>query len=315
MAAASLRLSRQLQKYPNSVAIHCRPIQGNGSPKNNVACYGFSTQSQAKATPRPSNPSRYRKGFQVRNDRRPTEFKGLEKRRTVALQLERDGRKVAASDWVQIDGIPPISSLGAITKGVENALNTEAKRGIINVDATWDPILREPIPFLPKYSGQWISQAQIELSPFGRPKGWFLQLPNRSIAHALLTYAAETPVLCAWKPIIVRSVTYEKVLEKQYPEISDATLRVENCPAGLRTVDLANFFARYDLAMDRQSIVRWEGVTPDGKPAPDTFFVHFADASWARAALREKQNAKLFEKALRLAQFPKQLLLNENTEE
>jgi len=71
---------------------------------------------------------------------------------------------------------------------------------------------------------------------------------------------------------------------------------------------LINIFSRYDLKPSGTPIVQWHIEKHDKTNVPRTFLVHFADASWARAAVREQQSCLLKGKELRLAQFPKQLL-------
>jgi len=93
------------------------------------------------------------------------------------------------------------------------------------------------------------------------------------------------------------------------PGISDATIRVENCPDHLPKLAFLNLFSRFDLSMTTESVVSWKGVTPKGKEASSqTYLVHFADPSWARAAIRERQGAEVSGMSLRLVQFPRQLL-------
>ena len=165
-----------------------------------------------------------------------------------------------------------------------------------------------------------------------------MQFDNRSIVHALLKHVQDEPITCAWKAVTVteyhhhhnRSRDGATAVPEDVPpepdtiprdsvlneEISDHTLRVENVPR-VRPSKLVSFFSRYDL----QSVRQWHGVTSDGKAAPPSIYlVHFADASWARAALRETQGTYLTQYGerlfpdpsrpmpLRLAQFPKQLL-------
>ena len=156
-----------------------------------------------------------------------------------------------------------------------------------------------------------------------------MRFENRSVAHALLKHVQESPITCAWKGVNVTefvskngdidaspepdTIPLDSVLDD---EVSDHTLRVENVPS-VNYSRLLAFFSRYDLKAIRQ----WEGATSDGKAAPDTIYlVHFADASWARAALRELQAKYILKQGrrllvdrskpspLRLSQFPKQLL-------
>jgi len=156
-----------------------------------------------------------------------------------------------------------------------------------------------------------------------------MQFDNRSVVHSLLKHVQESPISCAWKGVNVTeyisengdvgvaprpdTIPRDSVLDD---EVSDHTLRVENVPYVPRS-NLLGLFSRYDL----KSVRQWEGVTSDGKVAPSSvYLVHFADASWARAAMREMQETYMMKHGqpvlinrskplpLRLSQFPKQLL-------
>lgn len=156
-----------------------------------------------------------------------------------------------------------------------------------------------------------------------------MQFDNRSVVHALLKHVQATPIKCAWKDVTVSeyrsidgrvdappepgNIPRDEVLNE---EVSDHTLRVENVP-DLQPSKLIHFFRRYDL----QSVQQWKGQTSNGKTAPSSIYlVHFHDASWARAALREVQATYMEHNGervvvnrsnpipLRLSQFPKQIL-------
>jgi hypothetical protein len=240
---------------------------------------------------------------------------------------------VPSSTWVQVEGISPISTLDAMLAGIQKALNVEEARGLINLDAQWS--VGELIPCLPPQQNEsgdknnmWVRRAKLILSPFGRPTGWYLKFDNRSVVYALLMHAQQTPVLCTWKTVKVQEcrntgASGEPVSHGNFvlnEHVSDHTLRVENCPASISETSLLNFFSRFDLQYSG-AVQRWEGVTSDGKKAPPTtFLVHFADASWARAALRERQSSFMRKfgsrivpdekdpRPLRLVQYPRQIL-------
>jgi len=222
-----------------------------------------------------------------------------------------------------------MSSLEAMQIGVERALNTEKARGILDLDAPWTPPSHaegdnnedggsEPVPFVAfshTTETSWIKTARVVLSPWARVTGWKVQFENRSIAHALLTHARENPILCASKMVRVEEWVDSNNGEEEglggddYPQISDATIRVENCPDTASPLTLLNLFSRFDLRMDGgPAVVQWSCRTSDGKVPPTTWLVHFADASWARAALREKQGATIEGRPVTLAQYPKHLL-------
>lgn len=90
--------------------------------------------------------------------------------------------------------------------------------------------------------------------------------------------------------------------------ISSHTLRVENCPKRLDATNaLLSLFGRYDLRLD-QPVVEWK-ARREGRPVHGVYLVHFRDAAWARAALRERQGASLsrfFPAPLRLIPYPPQ---------
>lgn len=267
---------------------------------------------------------------------------------------------VPTSTWVQVEGISPISSLEAMLTGIQKALDTEEARGMIDLDELWSadqpipclpPQPQPPPPTTTTHSvaqkekskatnnnintmdgrnDKWVRKAKLILSPFGRPTGWYLQFDNRSVVYALLKHAEETPIQCSWKEVKVQEYI-RSVGAKDEPvmhgnlilneHVSDHTLRVENCPVTISDTSLLNFFSRYDLKFGREAIQRWHGVTSDGKKCPPTtYLVHFADASWARAALREKQASFISKfgsrmvvdeknpQPLRLVQYPRQML-------
>jgi hypothetical protein len=208
---------------------------------------------------------------------------------------------------VRVDNIPPLSSLDAMVMGVTKALKAEQERGIVDLEAVYDPHDSASVPFL-SYDGRWVKKAHVILSAFGRPMGWHLQFDNRSIVHALLTHARENQVLCAWRKVEVQEFRgrEEEVLQ-HFHEISDSTVRIENCPPNVQRLNLVNLLSRYDMK-DGNSIVKWGVEKLEETNVPRTFLVHFADASWARAAVREKQSHMIKGRELRLAQYPKQLL-------
>jgi hypothetical protein len=284
--------------------------------------------------------------------------------------IEQGETMLPLSTWVHVEGISPVSSLEAILNGVQHALDSEAKSGIVNLDSYWDE--SQPIPYLPnlvsdpiiaenlnedkstvasssddtqtKKTHQWVRKAKLILSPFARPTGWYLQFENRSIVYALLQHAQDHPIKCTWRTVRIKEYrnscvntagessananTHDPISYGNFilnDDISDTTLRVENCPANVKEASMLNFFSRYDLQSSvgknrHKSIYQWSGVTTDGKLCPPTtYLVHFADTSWARAALREKQGTFMYKmgqvvadyknpKPLHLVQYPRQIL-------
>ena len=92
--------------------------------------------------------------------------------------------------------------------------------------------------------------------------------------------------------------------------VDDSMVRFENCPRGMNMEQLRLLLSRYDLAeqpaSDGNTIVSWKQKTEDGK-SHRMFIARFADASWARAAIRELQGTIIGGKVVRLVQFPKQM--------
>jgi hypothetical protein len=92
--------------------------------------------------------------------------------------------------------------------------------------------------------------------------------------------------------------------------VDDSMVRFENCPPSINTETLLYMLSRYDLAeypsSDGNSVMVWKQSTEDGK-YHHMYIVRFADAAWARAAIRELQGKEIDGKVIRLIQFPKQL--------
>lgn len=139
--------------------------------------------------------------------------------------LDPNNSFLPTSDWVQIFGALPTTSLEEVLVSIESVLEQEANKGtIVDLDADWNPhndgetpplvpsILEVPVqatPNRPEYSLDKgivpdeldddttlvqmecfrVIKALVVLSPFGRPTGWNLQLANPSMVHALLSYA------------------------------------------------------------------------------------------------------------------------------
>ena len=140
--------------------------------------------------------------------------------------LDPNNSMLPTSDWVQIFGALPMTSLEEILVSIEGVLEQEFHKGtIVDLDADWNPhkdgeapplvpnVLEVPVqatPQRPEYALDKgflpddhdddtttlvqmecfrVIKAHVVLSPFGRPTGWNLQLANPSMVHALLSYA------------------------------------------------------------------------------------------------------------------------------
>ena len=389
---------------------------------------------------------------------------------------------VPTTNWMELDNIPPLSSLEAMVQGLEEALDAiwEAEGGIWNLEApiqSWDSQTGQPhlptfsdwsdvqavVPEAPHHQEEqedelqnsssssslvfgrptrWIQTAKLRLSLYGRPRGWLIQVRHRSVAYALLRYAQQHAIYCAWKPVTLLAhhagndagappssstnsnnhtrtdSSMSGVVVSSPPPtnqddnhntnedyrpptgvlVTDATVRLEDCPASITIDSLLKTFSRFDLAtqaeLKHRGIVptrilespttptpeHWDGRDDDAHlndddnddptttttteetgwtprpprafvpssrddygcivpwtphvadqqthlqggtnpqappvhnpplpPTTSTFLVHFASPAWARAAVREKQGAQLFNGRfhLRLAQYPKQIM-------
>ncbi|KAL3914263.1 MAG: hypothetical protein SGILL_006173, partial [Bacillariaceae sp.] len=172
-----------------------------------------------------------------------------------------------------------------------------------------------------------VQAAHVVLSPFGRPTGWHVKLASSSMVNALIVRAAsKLKVRVGWKMVQVQEYNYPRLDDATSEEeqrkikrqnhinnlpIDDTMVRFENCHPTLSEEHLRFLLSRFELARTGgATVIRWKGVTDDGKRQL-MFVVRFLDASWARAAVRENQGLEVYGKDLRLIQFPKQLLFNE----
>jgi hypothetical protein len=221
--------------------------------------------------------------------------------------------------------------MAEVVSTFENLLVQEAERGIIDLEADWNPVQDAQVPTLSIDDDNSIVEVQaahVVLSPFSRPNGWHLKLPNRSMVNALLTRAREQHIRMAWK--LVQIEEYDYISSKQRDDgkeqdyaranfgstiVDDSMVRFENCPGGLTDEYLRYLLSRYDLAPQGNTVIRWRGRTSDGKEAPLTFVVRFASAAWARACVREFQSMKIDDKLVKLVAYPKQLLYKEEKDE
>lgn len=265
---------------------------------------------------RASNPGNYEKRFRAtsgehfRSHQHINATRPGEMRTTIASKLLASGETVPQSSWIKIENIPPLSSLDAILRGVQTVLDLERARGILDLEGEWNSTQSyESLPFLALESNEdWVKEARVMLSPFARPKGWKVRLANRSIVYALLTSAKESGLYCGAKLVKVSELKESEILSlEEYPQLSEATVRVENLTEGSTALTVLNLFSRFDLRLDGPSVVQWVGQTSDGKIPPTTWLVYFADAAWARAAVREKQGTRVDKRTVALAQYPRQL--------
>lgn len=201
--------------------------------------------------------------------------------------------------WVVINSVPPLATLEDVTSSVDKVLDVEREIGILDVDAlgTGDKLDLDPdVP--------WVKSAQVLLSTHGRPTRWGIELANRSIVHAFLEHTKENRFMCVWKESSVEA--WDPDSRGDQIEVNNSMIRVENCPASMTADHVRHLFRRYDFARGSPSVTEWKVET--SKHPHYMFLVHFADPSWARAAVREMQGIEVGVNQLRLAQYPKQLL-------
>lgn len=164
-----------------------------------------------------------------------------------------------------------------------------------------------------------VIKAHVVLSPFGRPTGWNLRLANPSMVNALLSAAQSARVRgsirIGWRFAKVRehhpSPSPPQVDSKDTRTllvVNDSMVRFENCPADLTEDYLRHLLSRYELTTKGSTVIKWRGMTDDGKAPPLTYVVRFASPAYARAAVREMQGNFLKGQPIKLIQYPKQLL-------
>ena len=249
-----------------------------------------------------------------------------------AQHLDPEGVILPTSDWIHVNYTLPICSLAEIVSCFETLLRQEEeeKQGIVDLDALWNPLQDEKVPTLTSLGGgeggeggedgednnnNMIQAAHVVISPFGRPNGWFLKLASRSLVNAILTRGQEEHIRVAWKLVSVTEYQYSKEKEMRDDPahannglvVDDSMVRFENCPSNMNSQALRHLLSRFELETKGETVIRWRGKTNDGKIAPLMFVVRFADAAWARAAVRELQSSKLDGvNKLKLVQYPKQ---------
>jgi len=202
---------------------------------------------------------------------------------------------IATGSWVTITDIPFMPSLEDILMSVDKVMSMEKEIGIIDLDAPAD----QPHTFLDAKDTDhpnWLLSAHSLVSDHGNLYGWRIRFRNRSIANAFIQHSAQSPLHIAWKEVRVREWK-EEVPEKL--KFTDSTIRVDGGDNLLTVEHIRHLFRRYDLKTTGTT------VTAAGKRY---FLVHFKNASWARAAVRELQGIAVRQCSLVLTQYPRQIL-------
>jgi hypothetical protein len=204
--------------------------------------------------------------------------------------------KLPTSSWIQLRDVPPLATLDDVCSSVGLVLDIERKIGIRDLESVDGRCINPSTP--------WVKGAKTLLSTHGRPTHWAIELENRSIVNAFLEHAKEAKFMCVWKEVSVSEWNSDK---RAIPfEVNDSMIRVENCPSTMTADILRHVFRRYDFARSGTSIFRWD--EPNTSSVHNMFVICFADASYARAAVREMQGLRIGDKELKIAQYPKQLI-------
>ena len=129
--------------------------------------------------------------------------------------MDPKGKILPKSDWIHVNGVLPICSLEDVLSSFEKMLRQEEARGIVDLDAPWNPVQDEAVPTitLDNLNTPMVEAAHVVVSPFGRPNGWYLKFANRSLANAILTRSQETEIRVAWKLVQVQEYYYHKEKE------------------------------------------------------------------------------------------------------
>ena len=308
------RSTKFLSNY-RSVAALCTsaPSSAPSIPNRNNENFYSERQSQTR------HHQQRRQSFSSKPLRR---LKLKDERLKCAQHLDPLGNILPKSEWIHVNGTLPICSLNEIVGSFENLLRKEEKEfGLVDLEALWNPIQDSKVPTLSLEDNEnaIVQAAHVVISPFGRPNGWLLKLANRSLVNAVLSRSQQNHIHVTWKVVQVKEYEYSKEKEiEQDPAhangllVDDSMVRFENCPYGFKEEELRLRLSRFDLAPTGKTVIKWKGETTDGKKAPLMYVVRFADASWARAAVRELQSMKINEKTIKLVQYPNQMRYDED---
>lgn len=215
--------------------------------------------------------------------------------------------QLPTTGWVIIRNIPLLSTLDDILQSINEVMDTHLQDSIVDLDAVWKGNGQVTL-FSRRESEEWVKSAHLVLSSHGRPIAWRIEFCNRSVAHAFIEHAHEHLFSCAWRPCEVQR--WEPPSDETIPkalEIDDSVVRVENVGDRTTVDNLRHLFRRYDMTSNGPSVQVF-----NKESRHPIFLVHFADASWARAAIRELQGVQWEGHYIRLAQYPRQLISTED---
>lgn len=157
--------------------------------------------------------------------------------------------EIATSEWIKVSNIPPMSKLSDVFPSLNQIIDYEMQKGIIDLDALdnmggYDNVTSHALDAVGAlnslYSTQQISggnrniplwtppssteledkadvfpmilEARLHLSYRARPMGWFLRLPNRSVVNAILNHVrrAENEQWSKWNVHEAKTVKYAR---------------------------------------------------------------------------------------------------------
>ncbi len=161
---------------------------------------------------------------------------------------ENDAILGTSTDWVTVTNIPPLSTLEDLLVDVERIMTTEAKVGIVDLDAAEEMLqenmesstssgeieppqkvpIWEPDEALPSHM---VLEAHLILSTLARPKGWHLRFPNRSCVHALISHTSEARINGIEGRLQVEALRREQAEnKKEHPNNHEKTSDTEYIP-------------------------------------------------------------------------------------
>jgi len=189
-------------------------------------------ETTAKRPPRENSNDRDRHANRRKNQGQPSHGRRHWRQRKESESNSRVEEKqkvnMATSDWIKINNIPPNSKLSDLFPSLNQILDHEIQKGIIDLDALGDitnisdddgatlKALEEigaldslystrqinddsgSIPlwtpsssnFSNSHEGEcpMVLEARVHLTQNAQPVGWFIRLPNRSVVHAILNH-------------------------------------------------------------------------------------------------------------------------------
>ncbi len=198
------------------------------------------------------------------------------------------------TNWVQISGIPPLSTLDELLVDIKRIMQTELSAGIVDLDAAEESLLNQiqegvqtmknnhqddsnPLPLWypdenDNLSSHLVMEAHLNLSTLYRQAGWFLRFPNRSCVHALLSHIEEATRIekeyHKYEKSIKKQnhVDEEIVREKQEFSWMDYDVRPLMC--GWKEVDVVPFHVYSEFFQSKidwidDTVVRVENCAPE----------------------------------------------------